>query len=27
MKSYTYPVIVNNKVIAVAETDLAVDKP
>ena len=27
MKSYSYPVIVNNKVIAVAETDLAVDKP
>jgi hypothetical protein len=27
MKSYSYPVIVNNKVIAVAETDLAIDKP
>ncbi len=26
MKSYSYPVIVNNKAIAVAETDLAVDK-
>ncbi|MEN9952339.1 MAG: hypothetical protein RLZZ520_607, partial [Bacteroidota bacterium] len=27
MKTYSYPIIVNNKVIAVATTDLAVDQP
>ena len=27
MKTYSYPIIVNNKIIAVATTDLAVDQP
>jgi hypothetical protein len=27
MKTYSYPIIINNKVVAVSTTDLAVDKP